>query len=67
MSLLAHTVIRMTGDCLRTFGDEPAPNISKAAAIKRHQAMVLTRFRRQARYAATVAAACCRSKSIGLT
>ena len=27
----------------------------------------LTRFRRQPRYAATVAAACCRSKSIGLT
>jgi hypothetical protein len=27
----------------------------------------LTRFRRQSRYAATVAAACCCSKSIGLT
>ena len=27
----------------------------------------LTRFRRQSRYAATLAAACCRSKSIGLT
>ena len=29
--------------------------------------MVLTRFRGQVRHAATVAAACCGSKSIGLT
>jgi len=37
------------------------------AMAQLHSTMVLTRFRRQARYAATVAAACCRSKSIGLT
>jgi hypothetical protein len=30
-------------------------------------ALELTRFRRRSRYAATVAAACCLSKSIGLT
>ncbi len=44
--------------------------VDRVLAFARQAAKVqveLTRFRRQARYAATVAAACCSSKSIGLT
>jgi hypothetical protein len=48
-------------------GTELAQCWNEVLVVLHHGSLELTRFRRQSRYAATFAAACCFSKSIGLT
>ena len=60
------SVIRSFARQVRDFLAQPTLEAIESAP-QGPDAVELTRFRRQPRYAATFAAACCLSKSIGLT